>query len=148
MSHRLLIAHTFRECLDLLQCRGLRLQHQGNIFGKRFAGLRRRFSANDCPGRVHDLLLQVAELGRTGGAASTHLLLSLLTRRAPRRLLALTKDFLEVPHFGEEHIARRASTRAIRGGILSPKVICQQLVGFRVEFLERDQMRHLGPRLA
>ena len=54
--------------------------------------------------------------------------------------LAFAEDFLERPHLGEKHVARRAARIAVRPDVFGPEVITQQLVRLRAESFERHQM--------
>ena len=68
------------------------------------------------------------------------LLLLLLLLLAPGRWLAFAIDLLERTNFRKEHIALGASSLSVRPDVFRPKVIGQQLVWFRIELFECDQM--------
>ena len=140
MLLRLFVGQSLRQCRGLLQRRLLR---GANLFGVALQGVRRlrtRLAADQLPGRVDDVLLQLGELLSVLGVLALALLLLLLPFAllllAAGRLLALAEDLFERPHFGEVHVAQRAAQLAVGIAIFGPPVIRQQLIRLGLQFFE------------
>ena len=90
--------------------------------------------ALELPGGVDDLFLQFSELG---GAVA--LLTGLLLLRLALHPLAFAKDFLEGPHLGEIHVARRAANLSVGADVIGPNEPGNKLVGLQAEVFKPKQ---------
>ena len=129
------------ERLGLFDGRSLRivdgLASSANVGAGFAAGL----AADQLPGAVDDLLLQLGELLGLLGVAALLLAWLFLARRG---LLALAEDLLEVADLGEVHVARGPPRLAVGADVLGPEKVGHKLVGLGLERLEVDQV--LGVR--
>ena len=114
------LAGEFFELLDRL---GLRFFEQAHILSELWRNLRGHFAADHAPRGVDNLLLHFGQLFRL--LTSLTLLLLLLLLFAAGGRLSLSKNFLEVTHFGKEHVARRTARLPLGVDILRPKMIGQ-----------------------
>ena len=98
------------------------------VGGEGVGRLRAGLAADQGPGGVDDLLLELGELlGLLGVAACC----CCCWARAGRGRLALAEDLLEVADLGEEHVARGPPGLAVGADVLGPEEVGHELVGLR-----------------
>ncbi len=91
--------------------------------------------ANDAPGGVDHLLLEIEQL------VALRLLAGLAGHGG--RGLALAEDVLKMAHVGKEHVAHGAAHLALRALVLGPEEITDELARLGVFFLQSEQGLHV-----